>query len=125
MAALTYSEKAVMAAKETFQQRVWMGFKSLATYHTNTTPAALVDYNARLQKRKRYAKQILSQGSNFGSQKAICEFLLNEYTTATPVLDVNNELADSELGTSGPTSGITFDNFAGVLPGDDTKAIEW
>lgn len=126
MAQLTYSEKAEMAAKSTFQQRVWTALKDHAKYwiEFNSADAAAL-YNAQIQKRKRYAKTILSQAGLFGDQKAVCEFLLNLYNVDPPVLDENGELADSELGTSSSSAALTFDAFAGIIPGDNDNPIQW
>lgn len=126
MAKLTFSQKAEMAAKTTFQQRVWMAFKKQAKYWVELQSgiSQLSDYNAATQKKIRYSKNILAQGSNFGSLRAISEYLLNIYDEENPVLDENLELADSVIADSFHSAN-TFENFAGVQLGDSSRLIEW
>jgi hypothetical protein len=126
MAELTYSEKAAMASKDSFQQRTWTAFKDHARYwneFASADPTAL--YNSQIQKRKRYAKAVLMESGNFASLRAICECLLNFYEVDPPVLDENGELADSELSTSSPAASKTYDQFSGVVAGDESDPIQW
>ena len=76
---------------------------------------------------KKFARQIIKQGV---TQEYIKQFLL-KYNPADPVLEnvgqafgaEINQLADSVL-TESSASAETFDLMAGVVAGDDSKAVE-
>lgn len=121
MAQLTLSQKSTMANSLTLQRRLVSAVKATANYWATYSIDTFEKYNVGIQKKKTFARQILSQ-SSIPNPQAYAEYLLNQYTDTNPSLDENGELSDQVLSDSS-ASAATYDYFAGVLPGDDTKQV--
>ena len=122
MAQLTLSQKSEMANSLTVQRRLVAAVKGTAEYWRNYPLDSLGAYNVAVKKKKEFAKQIL-QNASLANSQAYTEYLLNQYQfDGSPDLDDNGEVSDTVLSDS-TASAATYDYFAGVLPGDETKAV--
>lgn len=122
MAQLSLTQKSSMAYSSTLQARLVAAVKGTADYWKNFPLDSLSAYNVAVQKKKQFARQILSNPS-IPNPQAYAEYLLNQYQfDTTPDLDGNGEVSDQVLSDS-TASAATYEYFAGVQPGDDTKAI--
>lgn len=122
MAQLTLTQRSEMANSLSVQRRLVAAVKGTAEYWRNYPLDSLADYNVAVKKKKEFAKQIL-QNASLASVQAYAEYLLNQYQfDTTPDLDGNGEVSDTVLSDS-TASAATYDYFAGVLPGDDTKPV--
>ena len=122
---LWLSQRAEMAEKLSFLRRLAAAVKGTAEYWKNYPISAFADYNVAMKKKKEFARQIFSQAS-IPNLQAYAEYLLNQYSFdsgAGPDLDENGELSDTVISDSA-ASAATFDYFAGVKTGDETKQIE-
>lgn len=122
---LWLSQRAELADKLSFLKRLAAAVKGTAEYWKNYPIATFENYNIAVKKRKEYSRGIL-QGSGVQNVQAYAEYLLNQYTFDDAVgadLDENGELSDLVI-TDSAASAATFDYFAGVKTGDETKQIE-
>lgn len=122
---LWLSQRAELADKLSFLKRLAAAVKGTAEYWKNYPLTTFENYNVAIKKRKEYARGIL-QGSGVQNVQAYAEYLLNQYTFDDAVgadLDENGELSDTVISDSA-ASAATFDYFAGVKTGDETKQIE-
>jgi hypothetical protein len=127
MATLTLNERAGLLNSIRFHNRLNFAAAKTAKYWIDYTTDTVAKYNVAVQKRKVFARQIIKQGV---SQEYIKQFLL-KYNPVDPVLEnvgqafdaEINQLADSVL-TESSASAETFDLMAGVVAGDDSKAVE-
>ena len=127
MAALDNGQKQAMALTPSFQARLKFAVVENSKYWNELDTPNVGDYNAEMQKKKRYAKYIL-QGGGTDMQNYAVVFLAN-YENANPELiddggAYNGQLTDAVLNDSA-TSVQTYKWAAGVQTGDDTKKIEW
>lgn len=123
MAQLTGDQIATIRASNTFLDRIKSTLLMKAEYWKELTTPNRADVNRRTQKRKQFAKRILS--STYADQNAalVGQYWLSYYQTSTPVLDGNGI----------PTYQVifdnfdpTYDNFAGYLQGDENETeIDW
>lgn len=127
MATLTLNERAGLLNSIRFHNRLNMAAAKTAKYWLDYATDTVAKYNVAVQKKKIFARQIIKQGV---TQEYIKQFLL-KYNHADPVLEnvgqafgaEINQLADSVL-TESSASAETFDLMAGVVAGDDSKAVE-
>lgn len=127
MATLTLNERAGLLNSIRFHNRLNMAAAKTAKYWIDYATDTVAKYNVAVQKKKIFARQIIKQGV---TQEYIKQFLL-KYNPADPVLEnvgqafgaEINQLADSVL-TESSASAETFDLMAGVVAGDDSKAVE-
>lgn len=127
MATLTLNERAELLNSIRFHNRLNMAAAKTAKYWLDYATDTVAKYNVAVQKKKIFARQIIKQGV---TQEYIKQFLL-KYNPADPVLEnveqafgaEINQLADSVL-TESSASAETFDLMAGVVAGDDSKAVE-
>ena len=127
MATLTLNERAGLLNSIRFHNRLNMAAAKTAEYWIDYATDTVAKYNVAVQKKKIFARQIIKQGV---TQEYIKQFLL-KYNPADPVLEnvgqpfdaESNQLADSVL-TESAASAETFDLMAGVVAGDESKAVE-
>ena len=127
MATLTLNERAELLNSIRFHNRLNMAAAKTAKYWIDYATDTVAKYNVAVQKKKIFARQIIKQGV---TQEYIKQFLL-KYNPADPVLEnvgqpfdaESNQLADSVL-TESAASAETFDLMAGVVAGDESKAVE-
>jgi hypothetical protein len=127
MATLTLNERAGLLNSIRFHNRFNFAVAKTAKYWLDYATDTVAKYNVAVQKKKIFARQIIKQGV---TQEYIKQFLL-KYNPADPVLEnvgqafgaEINQLADSVL-TESSASAETFDLMAGVVAGDDSKAVE-
>lgn len=130
MAALTYAEKQAMITKTGFLDRMRFALEEKAHYWTNLVISGTVgnaddQYNLKLQKRKRFSKNVLAGA--IPDMTVYSHYFLFLYNTATPDLIsggvYDGQITDTDL-VSGTYQDPTLDKFAGVDPGDQNEAIE-
>ncbi len=127
MATLTLNERAGLLNSIRFHNRLNMAAAKTAKYWIDYATDTVAKYNVAVQKKKIFARQIIKQGV---TQEYIKQFLL-KYNPADPILEnegetfdaESNQLADSVL-TESSASAETFDLMAGVVAGDESKAVE-
>ena len=127
MATLTLNERAGLLNSIRFHNRLNMAAAKTAKYWIDYATDTVAKYNVAVQKKKIFARQIIKQGV---TQEYIKQFLL-KYNPADPILEnegetfdaESNQLADSVL-TESAASAETFDLMAGVVAGDESKAVE-
>lgn len=123
MAALSLSEKAVIASNSIFQARIKEILLVKANYWKDLSTPNRSDVNVRHQKRNKLAKSILLSSWSDSYKGLVSEFFLAQYSTSSPELDDNLQPSDQALNDN---FDITYDYFAGVVSGDDTNQnIEW
>lgn len=119
---LRLDQRAEMVNKLSFLNRLAAAIKGTADYWKNYNVDTFEKYNVGVKKRKEYAKQVLGNAS-VPNLQAYAEYLVYNYTyDGEPEIE-NGELVDSVLSDS-TTSANSFDYFAGVKQGDETKQIE-
>ncbi|MBK7097919.1 MAG: hypothetical protein IPH58_05650 [Sphingobacteriales bacterium] len=124
---LTLNEKAELLNSIKFQNRINMAAAKTAKYWLDYATDTIAKYNVAVKKRKIFARQIIKQGI---TQEYIKQFLL-KYNPSEPILENDghpfdaecNQLVDSVL-TDSSASAEVFDLMAGVVVGDDMKAVE-
>ena len=124
MAQLTLTQRAEMAANTAFQSKVRSWLKNRANFWKDTVTTERSEVNRAMQKRKRFAKQILLTNGFVNSiLYGMSEYFLMQYNADPPVLD-GGVLADSEFDNA--AFNAAYDYFAGVEAGDDTDLeIDW
>lgn len=123
MAQLTGDERVTISKNQTFQDRVGAVMKMKAEYWQEATTPNRADVNRRMQKRKRFAKQVLSSFFADQNKQQVAQHWLAYYQTSTPVVDGNGIPTYQEIFDN---FDPTWDFFAGVTPGEDTVTeIEW
>ena len=120
MAQLTLSQRADFSNSLNLQRRLISAAKKTANYWTGLPLDTVAKFNVGNHKRKIFARQILT--SSVPNIQSYAEYLVNQYNEQTPVLNTAGELDDSVLIDS-QASAATFDFFAGVQSGDDSKQI--
>lgn len=121
MAQLTLTQRSSMATSISLQGRLVAAVKNTAEYWKNFPLDSKESYNVAVKKKKDFARQILENAS-LPNIQAYAEYLLNQYQfDGDPDLE-KDELSDAVLSDS-TASAATYEYFAGVQPGDDTKAI--
>lgn len=122
---LNLTQRSQMANAETFLQRLNTAMKGTAQYWKDFTPSQVSDYNVAVQKKKEFARKIFATGV-YENIRAYAAYLLNQYRyddSGEPDIDETGQLSDSVLMDSS-SSVATFEYFAGVKTGDETKQIE-
>lgn len=129
MAELTLTQRATIATNLAHLAKVKSKLKQKANYWKDYPTAARADVNKDVQKKKRFARNILIQpGYTDSVALGVGEFFLMQYNTATPVFENDdpslNVLADSEYESG--AFDAAFNYFAGIETGDnlDTE-IDW
>jgi len=126
MSQLTLSQRSTMAGNGYFHQRLSSAIRKTANYWLNYAMDSVAKYNKAVQKRKLLARQIM-QGMLPVGMQAYAEYLLSQYNENTPDLIGGNgidagQVSDAVL-TDSSASTLTYDFFAGVETGDDTRAV--
>ncbi|MEO9145099.1 MAG: hypothetical protein ABI237_06030 [Ginsengibacter sp.] len=124
---LTLTQQSTMAGSITLQKRLVAAVKTAASYWKGFPLNTLQSYNVANQKRKLFATMVLN--GSVPNIQAYAEYLLNNYQFATGAesgqgidLDSNDEVSDAVLSDS-TASAASYDFFAGVQPGDDSKQV--
>lgn len=131
MSQLTLSQKSDLQNNSRFQQRLASATTKIAKYWADFVIDQFSEYNVANQKRKAFAKRILSNG--LPQMSSYAGTFLSAYETditGAGILEDDqaafnaqtNQLSDTQLGDSF-ASAYTFDSGAGVEPGDTTKQI--
>lgn len=126
MSQLTLSQRSMMAANPNFQNRIGMAVKKTASYWLQLPLDTVAKWNKANKKRKEFARYIMN-GNVPVSMYTYAEYLLTQYNEENPDVigspDINEgQLSDTAI-TDSSASALTFDYFAGVQPGDETKPI--
>jgi hypothetical protein len=121
-AQLTIDQKATISNSATFQSRVQQILLEKAQYWKNIETASRASVNVQMQKRKRFARTLLSTQDAASNYKLVaCNFWLSITTTAT--LDGNGIPTATAIGDAFDS---TFDYLAGYTSGDENKTeIDW
>src|SRR5689334_16279965 len=102
MAQLTLNERSQLSSNSRFHQRLLAALKKKANFFINAQPGgsgfpditngatAKQFYNLSTQKKKRYAKLLLSNGGNNGNPYAIAEFFVSKYNEDVESENANN-----------------------------------
>lgn len=121
---LNLTQRSQMANSETFLQRLNTAMKGTAQYWKDFTPTQFDHYNVAVKKKKEFARKIFSTGV-YENIRAYAAYLLNQYRyddAGEPDIDETGQLSDNILMDSSPATA-TFEYFAGVEFGDETKQI--
>lgn len=124
MAQITLDQIAQIKSNQTFIDRVRATLLLKAEYWKESATVNRTDVNRRMQKRKRLAKTILNTSWISGDVvNQVAQYWLTYYQDPNPDLDANGIPSTTAIFNNFDN---TFDNFAGVLTGDDTQTeIDW
>ena len=123
MAQLTGDQRVTLLNNATYQARVGTVMKMKAQYWLEVGTPNRSDVNRRTQKRKRFAKQVMSTSYADQVQNQVAQHWLAYYQVDPAVVDQAGIPTYDEIFNH---FDPTWDFFAGVLAGDDTHTeIDW
>lgn len=119
---LTIDQKATISTSAVFQSRVQQILLEKAQYWTNTATSTRASVNVQLQKRKRFAKALLSDQNASANYKILAgNFWLT--LTGSPNLDGGGIPTATAIS---DTFDATFDYLSGYKSGDESDTeIDW
>jgi hypothetical protein len=129
MAKLTGQQVSDIGASQEFQNRIAAVVKVKAQQFAGMPTTTRADVNRRMQKRKRYAIGILASGAD-QNVRNLASFWLGwyAYQVDPAVLDAATQTLPAlpSYDTIFNSFDATWDQFSGVLVGDDTETeIQW
>jgi len=131
MAQLTLSQRSELQNNNRFRQRLAAAATKTAKFWVDFSVDQFSAYNVANQKRKEFARKILSNGlTTINSYAGTFLSTYNEDIADANILENDqvafnaetNQLTDAQL-TDSSASSYTFDNAAGIETGDTTKQI--
>lgn len=130
MAQLTLSQRSELQNNARFQQRLGSAVVKTAKFWNDFVVDTFAEYNVANQKRKAFAKLVLKGG--VGNISSYAGSFLGSYNVDIADVGIKetedafnvstNQLADAQL-TDSSSASYTFDYFANVEIGDETKQI--
>ena len=125
MAKLTGDQVLVIQNDQRFIDRVGAVLKVKAQYWSTLPTATRADVNRRMQKRKRLASTIENTSWSDSMKRQVSDFWIGWYAFSVDPAVLDGDSLPS-YDTIFNAFDVAWDNFAGVLTGDDTQTeIQW
>lgn len=133
---LTLSQRAGLANSQSFKNKLEAAAIKKANYWKGQAVNSVPGFNLEMQKRKRFAQAILETANALDRHmESYVNFFVSNYNEDIDVAGQleddedefnaeTNQLHDLRLTDSG-AADLTYDFFAGVLAGDNTRPIIW